>query len=195
MFDKLLKGFSKLFGSKSEKDIKKILPILEQIKAFEPEISEKTDDELKAYTARFKEMIREATTDIDREIQEIRDRIEDMEATITIEERRQLSDQLDQLDQDWLDTVEDVLDEILPEAFAVLKETCKRHVGKKWKVAGNEIVWNMVPYDVQLLGAIVLHTGKIAEMKTGEGKTLVAIFPTYLNALVGRGVHMVTVNT
>jgi preprotein translocase subunit SecA len=130
MFDKLLKGFSKLFGSKSEKDVKKILPILEQIKAFEPEISEKTDDELKAYTVRFKEMIREATSDIEREIQEIRDRIEDMQATITIEERRQLSDQLDQLDQDWLDTAEDVLDDILPEAFAVLKETCKRHVGK-----------------------------------------------------------------
>ncbi|MCA1801018.1 MAG: preprotein translocase subunit SecA [Rhodothermaceae bacterium] len=195
MFDKLLKGFSKLFGSKSEKDVKKILPILEQIKAFEPEISEKTDDELKAYTVRFKEMIHEATSDIDREIQEIRDRIEDMQATITIEERRQLSDQLDQLDQDWLDTAEDVLDEIMPEAFAVLKETCKRHVGKKWMVAGNELEWNMVPYDVQLVGAIVLHQGKIAEMKTGEGKTLVAIFPTYLNALVGRGVHMVTVNT
>ena len=83
----------------------------------------------------------------------------------------------------------------MPEAFAVLKDTCRRFVGKSWKVAGTEIEWDMVPYDVQLVGAISMHQGSIAEMKTGEGKTLAAIFPAYLNALAGRGVHIVTVNT
>ena len=89
---------------------------------------------------------------------------------------------------------EEILDEILPEAFAVVKATCKALVGKSWEVAGNKITWDMVPYDVQLLGGIVLHRGKIAEMATGEGKTLVATLPIYLNALTGRGVHLVTVN-
>ncbi len=88
----------------------------------------------------------------------------------------------------------EILDEILPEAYAVVKEACRRHLGKSWKVVGIEKEWDMVPFDVQLLGAIVLHQGKIAEMATGEGKTLVAIFPLYLNALAGRGVHLVTVN-
>ena len=86
------------------------------------------------------------------------------------------------------------MNEILPEAFAVVKSTCERLLGKSWTVAGNKITWDMVPYDVQLMGGIVLHQGKIAEMATGEGKTLVATLPLYLNALTGRGVHLVTVN-
>ena len=89
---------------------------------------------------------------------------------------------------------EEVLDQLLPEAFAVVKSTCERLVGKSWTVAGNKITWDMVPYDVQLMGGVVLHQGKIAEMATGEGKTLVATLPLYLNALTGRGVHLVTVN-
>jgi preprotein translocase subunit SecA len=99
------------------------------------------------------------------------------------------------LKKSGLVAVEGVLEEILPEAFAVLKDTCRRFVGQKWKVAGSEIEWDMIPYDVQLIGAVAMHQGKIAEMKTGEGKTLSAIFPAYLNALPGRGVHVVTVNT
>ena len=86
------------------------------------------------------------------------------------------------------------MNQLLPEAFAVVKSTCERLVGKSWTVAGNKITWDMVPYDVQLMGGIVLHQGKIAEMATGEGKTLVATLPVYLNALTGRGVHLVTVN-
>ncbi len=88
----------------------------------------------------------------------------------------------------------ETLDDLLPEAYAVVKETCRRLVGQKWLIRGQEITWNMVPYDVQILGAIVLHQGKIAEMATGEGKTLVATMPLYLNALTGKGAHLVTVN-
>ncbi|MDX1670887.1 MAG: preprotein translocase subunit SecA, partial [Balneolaceae bacterium] len=104
------------------------------------------------------------------------------------------SEELEELEDAWLQAVEDKMEELLPEAFAVLKDTCRRFVGKSWKVAGTETEWNMIPYDVQLAGAIAMHQGKIAEMKTGEGKTLAAIFPAYLNALAGRGVHIVTVN-
>ncbi|MGB0346769.1 MAG: preprotein translocase subunit SecA [Balneolaceae bacterium] len=109
-------------------------------------------------------------------------------------ESRKLGEELDKLEEQELDIIEDVLNDILPEAYAVLKDTCRRFVGKTWKVTGDEITWNMIPYDVQLVGAIVLHQGKIAEMRTGEGKTLVAIFPAYLNALTGKGVHVITVN-
>ncbi|HRK74888.1 MAG TPA: DEAD/DEAH box helicase, partial [Rhodothermales bacterium] len=100
----------------------------------------------------------------------------------------------EKLDKEWQDTLQITLDQILPEAFAVIKETCRRFVGKEWMAGGTMIRWDMVPYDVQLLGGIVLHKGRIAEMKTGEGKTLVAVAPVYLNALSGRGVHLVTVN-
>ena len=113
---------------------------------------------------------------------------------LSLPERQDRYDELDRLDREWLDTVEDVLNDILPEAFAVVKETCRRMVGKEWMAGGSKITWDMVPYDVQLFGGIVLHNGDIAEMKTGEGKTLVAVAPMYLNALVGRGVHLVTVN-
>ena len=109
-------------------------------------------------------------------------------------EREDLYDELDALEDDWLSTVEGVLDDLLPEAFAVMKDTCRRMLGETWTAGGSEVEWDMVPYDVQLLGGIVLHQGRIAEMKTGEGKTLVAVLPIYLNALAGRGVHVVTVN-
>lgn len=194
MIDKVFGVFSKLFGSKSDRDLKKIQPYIDEIKSFESELQAISDDELRARTERFRKEIKDATVEIDKQIAELKSQINDLESDLSIEERRELSEQLDKVDQEWLDTVEDVLDDIMPEAFAVLKETCRRHVGKKWMVAGNEITWEMVPYDVQLIGAVTLHLGKIAEMKTGEGKTLVAIFPAYLNALVGRGVHVITVN-
>ncbi len=194
MIDKVFGVFSKLFGSKSDRDLKKIQPYIDEIKSFETELQALSDDELRARTQKFRKEIKEATVEIDKQITELKKQINDLEADLSIEERRELSEQLDKVDQEWLDTVEDVLDDIMPEAFAVLKETCRRHLGKKWMVAGNEITWEMVPYDVQLIGAVTLHLGKIAEMKTGEGKTLVAIFPAYLNALVGRGVHVITVN-
>ncbi len=195
MFNKLVDNLSKFFGSKSDKDLKKIQPIVEEIKSWEDEMKQLSDDDLKARTEKFKKQIREATEEAQQRLEEVKEKLNDLGDDISLEDRHALSEELSELDQEWLDIVEDVLDEILPEAFAVLKETCARFVGKSWEVAGNEITWQMIPYDVQLIGAVVLHQGKIAEMKTGEGKTLVAVFPAYLNALVGRGVHVITVNT
>ncbi len=197
MIDKIFAGISKLMGSKSERDIKKIQPIVDEIKSYEDEVRMLSDDELKAKTEEFKQEIREATAPTQKRIDEIKQELNVIHtgAPGEIEKRSELESELEALDKEWLDIVEEVLDDILPEAFAVLKDTCRRFVGKSWKVAGTENEWNMIPYDVQLVGAVALHQGKIAEMKTGEGKTLVAIFPTYLNALVGRGVHIVTVNS
>ena len=197
MLEKILAGFTKLFGSKSDRDIKKVQPIIEQIKSFEPELLNLTDDELKARTVNFKDRLHDAVADIQADMDEINEKLAIVGDgdTLTIEERRKLGDELEELDKEWLKATEEELTAILPEAFAVLKDTCRRMVGQSWEVAGNMITWDMVPYDVQLIGAVALHQGKIAEMKTGEGKTLVAIFPAYLNALVGRGVNIITVNT
>lgn len=195
MLDKFFNSFAKLFGSKSEKDLKKIQPFVDEVLTFEEEMSALSDDELRARTEKFKKMIAEATSEVDQRIDEIKKKMDVSDSDVSIDERRSMSEELDDLDAEWLDICEDILDEIMAEAFATLKETCRRFIGKKWTVAGSEIEWNMVPYDVQLIGAVTLHQGKIAEMKTGEGKTLVAIFPAYLNALPGRGVHVITVNT
>lgn len=196
MLEKILSVFTKVFGSKSDRDIKKLQPIVDIIKSFEPELLSISDDELKARTTTFKDLLKKAVFDIEDDMNEIKSKLAKTgeDDILTIDERRTLSDELEALDKEWLKATEEVLTEILPEAYAVLKETCRRFVGQTWEVAGNMIKWDMVPYDVQLVGAIGLHQGKIAEMKTGEGKTLVAIFPVYLNALVGRGVHIVTVN-
>jgi preprotein translocase subunit SecA len=142
------KFITSIFGSKHERDIKKIMPIVENINRYANEFKNLSEDELKNKTNEFRERLQNNET----------------------------------------------LDDILPEAYAVVKEACHRHVGKTWKVVGHDQTWEMVPYDVQLIGGIVLHQGKIAEMATGEGKTLVATLPTYLNALEGKGVHIVTVN-
>jgi len=194
MLDQITNLLTKLFGSKSERDIKKLWPVVEEIKSYEDEIGKLSDNGLKGKTESYKERLKEATSEIDSEIVSIKEKINSGDESITLEDRREFSDTLEQLEKEWLDTVEDVLEDILPEAYAVLKETCRRFVGKKWEVAGNEIEWDMVPYDVQLVGAVAMHRSSIAEMKTGEGKTLAAIFPAYLNALPGRGVHVVTVN-
>ncbi len=193
MLDKIGKVITKVFGSKSERDIKAIQPIVDEIKALGPEMEKLSDDQLKAKTEEFKQRIKDATSDTSTKIEEVKAKMEDMES-LSQGESRKLAEELDELEQQWLDILEDTLNDILPEAFAVLKDTCRRFVGKSWKVTGDEIEWNMIPYDVQLIGAITLHQGKIAEMKTGEGKTLSAIFPAYLNALAGRGVHVITVN-
>ncbi|MEX2639339.1 MAG: preprotein translocase subunit SecA [Balneolales bacterium] len=196
MLDTLLNSFTKIFGSKNEKDLKRLQPVVEEIKSFEEELKDLTDEELKARTQVFKDEIREATRETQERKDEINKKLETFsdEHDLTMDQRYDLTDELEGLDKEWLEILEETLNDILPEAFAVLKETCRRFVGKSWKVAGTETEWNMVPYDVQLLGAVVLHQGRISEMKTGEGKTLVAIFPAYLNALADRGVHIVTVN-
>jgi preprotein translocase subunit SecA len=193
LMESVTKGLAKVFGSKSERDVKALKPIVEEINEHYEEMRELSDDELKGKTESYRQRIAEATQDIEQRKAEIRTLLDEDE-DLSLDERRNLSEELDELEEEWLTVVDDILDEIMPEAFAVLKDTCRRFVGKSWKVAGSETEWNMIPYDVQLMGAIAMHQGKIAEMKTGEGKTLAAIFPAYLNALAGKGVHVVTVN-
>jgi preprotein translocase subunit SecA len=221
----MLDFFSKLFGSKSERDVKGIQPIVEKIKAEFAKLGDISNDELRAKTIYFKETIAEGLSGIDAEIQTIKTRTEE-ELDMEVGEKVELYTQLDKLEKDRNKELEEILKNILPEAFAVVKETARRFAGNKtievtatqfdrelaarknnvlikgdkaihhntWIAAGNEVTWDMVHYDVQLIGGIVLHQGKIAEMATGEGKTLVATLPAYLNALAGQGVHIVTVN-
>ncbi len=183
----------KIFGNKHEKEINKIQPLVEETNSIYATLHELSDEELQSKTEEFKEVIHNKVKNIQKQTddlkQELKSSHDDQE--IDIEEiRKQISD----LEEEEKEITEGVLLEILPEAFAVVKETCRRLVGKSWKVVGVETSWNMIPFDVQLIGAIVLHQGKIAEMATGEGKTLVATMPLYLNALVGKGAHLVTVN-
>ncbi|MDB5002238.1 MAG: preprotein translocase subunit SecA [Mucilaginibacter sp.] len=221
----MLNFISKLFGSKSERDVKAILPLVEKVKAEFAKLDQITNDELRARTLTFKETIKAGLASIDEEIQSIKEQTEgnpDMDMLAKVE----LYTQLDKLQKDRDKELEVILLNILPEAFAVVKETARRFKDNatievtatefdrnlaakksnvlikgdkaihhnKWLAAGNEITWDMVHYDVQLIGGIVLHQGKIAEMATGEGKTLVATLPAYLNAIAGQGVHIVTVN-
>jgi len=152
-----------------------------------------TDEELQGKTETFKETIRQAVGDIQERIEKERYKLK----SVTEEEAVDFDDvrrNIEVLEKEEREKTEEILLKLLPEAFAVVKETCRRLVGQTWKVVGSDQQWDMIPFDVQLLGAIVLHEGKIAEMATGEGKTLVATLPVYLNALVGKGVHLVTVN-
>jgi len=218
-------GFlAKIFGSKSERDIKAIQPLVIKINEEYAKLSSISNDELRAKTIEFKGRISAFLTDIDGKISALKAEAESDE--LDLHQKTAIYDQVDALGKDRDAELEKVLLEILPEAFAVVKETSRRLsendylevtatpfdrdyaarksnvkiVGDKaqwanrWDAAGNEVVWNMVHYDVQLIGGIVLHSGKIAEMATGEGKTLVSTLPAYLNALAGQGVHIVTVN-
>src|SRR6185503_12801875 len=220
----MLDFISKLFGNKSQRDVKSILPIVEKIKAEYAKLDGISNDELRAKSIGFKQTIAAALTEIDREIAAIKEQTEDTE--LDVNEKVKLYTELDKLEKDRDKQLEEVLLEILPEGFAVIKETARRFKENKeievtatqfdrdlaarksnvvikgekaihhntWIAAGNEVTWDMVHYDVQLIGGYVLHSGKIAEMATGEGKTLVATLPAYLNALAGQGVHIVTVN-
>jgi len=146
MFESILKS---LFGSKHDRDIKRVQPIIEEINRLSNEWDSLSDEQIQAKTAEFRER---------------------------------------------LSSEKDTLDDLLPEAFAAVKQACKRLCGRTWDLVGYPLTWEIVPYDVQLIGGIMLHEGKIAEMGTGEGKTLVATLPLYLNALTGKGAHLVTVN-
>jgi len=201
MFDFL----KKLFGDRNERELRKLWPIVNKVNEYAEQFKALSDEELRAKTDEFKRRIKEAVADIEARKAEIEARLRGEAPDISgdgypeaeelsPEERERLYEELDDLEEEWLERVERKLDELLPEAFAVVKEACRRMLGKEWMAGGQKIVWDMVPYDVQILGGIVLHQGKIAEMKTGEGKTLVAVMPVYLNALAGRGVHVVTVN-
>jgi preprotein translocase subunit SecA len=188
----MMNFITKLFGgSKKDRDTKQLVPLVDEINEHCEKLSALSDDELRAKTAEFRERIRTATSQIEEEIASIQQTLtEDAEGT----DREALHDKLKELKSSLKETIEEVLDDILPEAFAVVKDTCRRLVGTEYMVVDNKMTWDMVPFDVQLIGGIVLHQGKIAEMATGEGKTLVATLPLYLNALPGKGVHVVTVN-
>ncbi len=188
----MLGYLKKLFGgSKHERDVVSLWPIVAEINSHFEKLKDLTDDELRGKTAEFRKRINEATEEIKAEVGKLQTSLQE---DIPFSEREKVYAELDDLNKELDQTIGDTLDELLPEAFAVVKETCRRLVGQSWDVAGNKTVWDMVPFDVQLLGGITLHQGKIAEMATGEGKTLVATLPMYLNALPGRGVHVVTVN-
>jgi preprotein translocase subunit SecA len=221
----MLEFISKLFGNKSERDVKSIQPIVEKIKSEFSKLDGISNDELRAKSIAFKETIKQGLAEIDAELQEIKDRIE-ANPGMEVSEKVELYTQVDKLEKDRNKELEVILMDILPEAFAVVKETARRFKENKtievsatqfdrdlaarkgnvvikgekaihhntWIAAGNEVTWDMVHYDVQLIGGVVLHQGKIAEMATGEGKTLVATLPAFLNALAGQGVHIVTVN-
>ncbi len=213
---------SKLFGNKATRDMKEIVPWVEKVKAAYPAISQLSNDELRAKTKELQQYIKDSATEQRAKIEELKAKVEETE----LEEREGLFAQIDKLEKEVLDRYEKALDEILPQAFAIVKDTARRFSenteievtatdfdrelaatkdfvrieGDKaiyqnhWMAGGSEITWNMVHYDVQLFGGVVLHKGKIAEMATGEGKTLVATLPVFLNALTGNGVHVVTVN-
>ena len=218
--DKVLKVF---VGDKSKQDVGAIKPIVEKIKTFEKALEALSHDELRAKTAEFKAKIAEARQPLNTKKEEL---LEKAKVTEDIDKREDIYLEVDKIDDDIYDITEGVLNDILPEAFAVVKETAKRFVdnteipvtanafdreisgehdyvtlnddqaiwANSWDAAGKPITWDMVHYDVQLIGGVAMHQGKIAEMQTGEGKTLVATLPVYLNALAEKGVHLVTVN-
>ncbi len=188
----MLKFLTKIFGSKHDKDIKRLMPIVDEINEIYEQLHTLTDDELRAKTADLKARIKAHCAETEKALEDEKKKLDNLD--LTFDEVQAIKDEVEALEKQLHEETEEILNEILPEAFAIVKETCRRFVGKEWQAAGATIQWNMIPYDVQLMGGIVLHEGKIAEMATGEGKTLVAVLPTFLNALTGRGVHIVTVN-
>ncbi|WP_418603382.1 preprotein translocase subunit SecA [Hwangdonia sp.] len=218
--DSVLKMF---VGDKSKQDVKALMPIVEQVKTFEAALEALSHDELRAKTAEFKGIIAETRKPFNERKEAL---LKEAEATEDIDRREDIYQEVDKIEDEAYDAVENTLNDIMPEAFAVVKETAKRFVdntnitvkanefdrslsgdktyvtldgdhaiwANSWDAAGKPITWDMVHYDVQLIGGVALHQGKIAEMQTGEGKTLVATLPVYLNALTGKGVHLVTVN-
>ncbi len=187
----MFKFIKKIFPSKHEKDVKELWPIVEEINAYFEEYKNLSDDELRAKTQEFKDIIKKNTQEHEDKIVELRSRLTN---DITHDLRKEIYDELEQTETELDEIIEDTLNELLPQAFAVMKDTSRRLCGQEWTVGGSKSKWDMVPFDVQLIGGMVLHQGKIAEMATGEGKTLVGTLPTYLNALPGKGVHIITVN-
>src|SRR5919106_2677235 len=195
----MLNGMVKaLFGTRHERELKRIQPIIEEIHAHEERVGALSEEELRAQTQKFRALLQEGTGDLERRIAEAK---EQKRVATEAAERERIDDELTGadgrggLEGELRTVVADTLEEILPEVFATVREACRRLVGTKLVVTGHEIEWNMVPYDVQLIGGVHLHRGRIAEMATGEGKTLVATLPLYLNALPGKGAHLVTVNS
>ncbi|MCU0643031.1 MAG: preprotein translocase subunit SecA [bacterium] len=192
MLEKLV---TKIFGNKHDRDRTRILPIVNNINAYYDQYHTLTDKELQAKTTEFKARIEAATADIKAEIEALTQQLRsDYNDADEQPDLNVIRDDLKKLEEQEQEISKDILNDILPEAFAVVKETCRRLIGSSWDVSDIEITWDMIPFDVQIIGAVVLHEGKIAEMATGEGKTLAATMPLYLNALTGKGVHLITVN-
>lgn len=221
----MLQFIAKLFGTKSEKDIRQIMPLVEEIKREEQLLTSLTNDELRTKTRELQAFIDGELRPVDEKISGLQQKIAS-NPELDVAEKERLFDEIDQLEKERNKELEKVLMKALPGAFAIMRETARRFAGneyvevtatdydrelaaklqhikiegnkarwyRQWMAAGNLITWDMVHYDVQLIGGIVLHQGKIAEMATGEGKTLVATLPAFLNALARRGVHIVTVN-
>ncbi len=183
--------FTKIFGTRFDRELKRIQPIVDAIHKHEERLKDLSDSELQAQTARFREMIAQRTGALQAEVERVKQEKHDCPDP---EKRADLSSQLARAEETFVKELQRTLDDLLPEAFATVREAARRLLGTEVIVTGHPLKWDMVPYDVQLIGGIVLHQGKIAEMATGEGKTLVATLPLYLNALAGRGTHLVTVN-
>ena len=195
MFKRVLTAF---MGTRHARDRKKLQPILDAIHEHEERLGTASEDDVRGQTAKFRALLHERTDTLEARATELRE----LKRTATDAAQRETFDtELTGVDgnggveQEIRTTIADTLDEILPEAFATMREASRRLVGTTVNVTGREMAWNMVPYDVQLMGGVQLHLGKIAEMATGEGKTLVATLPLYLNALPGKGTHLVTVNS
>jgi len=183
--------FTKIVGTRFQREMKRIRPIVDAIHRDEERLKTLSDTELQAQTPKLRGLVAERTGVLAAEVARLkREKHECPEA----EQRAVLSEQLSRAESAYVKELQVTLDDVLPEAFATVREACRRLVGSEVVVTGHALKWDMVPYDVQLIGGIVLHQGKIAEMATGEGKTLVATLPLYLNALAGRGAHLVTVN-
>ncbi|MGQ0649838.1 MAG: preprotein translocase subunit SecA, partial [Gemmatimonadaceae bacterium] len=195
----MMKGLlSKVFGTRHQRERKRVQPIVDAINEHFARLPSVSDEELRGQTAKFRETLRERTETLERRIEELK---ELKRTTKDAAERDKIDAELGGPDgrggveKELRDLIAEVLDELLPEAFATAREAARRLCGTTVQVTGRELPWDMVHYDVQLVGGIQLHLGRIAEMATGEGKTLVATLPIYLNALAGRGVHLVTVNS
>ena len=222
--DVLTKILTKLFGSKSERDIKELMPYVEAINKEYEKLQSISNDELREKSRMLKEQIHSHIENEEKQIEEYKEKAEDFETSV--DEKEKLYKQIDELEKEIDKKLDAKLEELIPLGFSVMRETAKRFkenteievtatefdrelAARKsyveidggtavyfnsWEAGGNEITWDMIPYDVQLLGGVVLHQGRIAEMATGEGKTLAATLPLFLNALTGRGAHLVTVN-
>ncbi len=182
---------TKLIGTRFQRELKRIRPLVKAIHVHEARLKDLTDTALQAQTAAFRARIVEQTGALAAEVNRLKQEKHD---NPDADARARLADQLGAAEARYAKALQAALDGLLPEAYATVREACRRLLGSKLMVTGHELTWDMVPYDVQLIGGIVLHQGKIAEMATGEGKTLVATLPLYLNALAGKGAHLVTVN-
>jgi len=189
----MIKGIiKKIVGSRYAREVRRLGPLVEEINEHYAALEGLSEEELRGKTQEFRNRIGSRTREVLDEIESLRRR---KRTAVDSHEREELSVEIGKYEQRYQASLEEALEEILPEAFAVVKEACRRLVGRKVKVTGHELEWDMIPYDVQLIGAAQLRRSRVAEMATGDGKTLVATMPVYVNALAGRGAHLVTVNS